>query len=145
MNIKSFVEDLILPEYKTDTCGGFDIYLQQDVELTVGVNNVIPLGFATELPPNTVALLLPRSSIGIKGIGLRNTVGVIDSDYRGEWVANVTIDEQGDNAYGDKLNYKRGDRLFQCIILPFFRDTFSLVTDLSSTTRNSGNFGSTGL
>ena len=102
MKIKPLVKDFIKPEYKRELSGGMDIYLQEDITLTVGVDNVINLGFAAEVPEGHVALLLPRSSTGMKGIALRNTVGVIDADYRGEWIAHLVVDEQGDNSFGDK-------------------------------------------
>ena len=92
MKIKPLVNNFIKPEYKRDLSGGLDIYFQTDVILNPNQVNQIPLGFASEVPEGHVALLLPRSSAGIKGIGLRNTVGVIDADYRGEWLAFITLD-----------------------------------------------------
>ncbi|MGN1394078.1 MAG: dUTP diphosphatase [Succinivibrionaceae bacterium] len=143
MKVKSLVNNFIAPEYKTPSAGGMDIYLQNDVDLVVGKDNVINLGFCAEVPENHVALLLPRSGTGIKGIGLRNTVGVIDSDYRGEWIAHVVIDEQDENAFGNTLSYKRGDRLIQCLIVPVKRETIEIVDELSTTERGAGGFGST--
>ena len=81
MRVKPLVDNFIKPEYKSASAGGMDIYFQSDVTLTAGVDNVVNLGFAAEVPAGHVALLMPRSGAGIKGIGLRNTVGVIDSDY----------------------------------------------------------------
>ena len=144
IKIKPLIENFLAPEYKTANSAGFDIYVQEKTTLTVGINNVVKLGFASELPEGYVALLLPRSGVGIKGIGLRNTVGVIDSDYRGEWIANITIDEQGDNGWGDSFVYKRGDRLLQCIVVPVSTQTIELTDDLSTTDRGEGGFGSTG-
>ena len=89
MKIKPLVKDFIIPEYKREYSGGMDIYLQQDVTLNVGVDNIINLGFAAEVPEGHIAMLLPRSSTGMKGIALRNTVGIIDADYRGEWIAHI--------------------------------------------------------
>ena len=89
MKIKPLVKDFIVPEYKREYSGGMDIYLQQDVTLNVGSDNVINLGFAAEVPEGHIALLLPRSSAGMKGIALRNTVGIVDADYRGEWIAHT--------------------------------------------------------
>lgn len=144
MKIKPLVKDFITPTYKTVGSAGMDIYLQSGVELQVGIDNEIHLGFAASVPEGYVAILVPRSGVGIKGIGLRNTVGVIDSDYRGEWIAHVTIDEQGTNAWGDQLKYSKGDRLLQCLIVPVNQVTIELVEDLDSTERGEGGFGSTG-
>lgn len=142
LKIKPLHDNFIKPEFKLDSAG-LDIYLQEDVTLTVGVDNVIKLGFSTAFDKNYVGLLLPRSSSGIKGISLRNTVGVIDSDYRGEWIAHVTIDEQGDNAWGNTLSYKRGDRILQCIFVPCYKWNIELVDELEETSRGTGGFGST--
>ena len=103
MRIKPLVKDFIKPEYKREYSGGLDIYLQQDITLNVGSDNVINLGFAAEVPEGHVALLLPRSSAGMKGIALRNTVGVIDADYRGEWIAHLVVDVHDKNFFGDIL------------------------------------------
>lgn len=144
MNIKPIVENFIAPEYKKDLSGGLDIYFQKDTELVIGTDNVVNLGFCAEVPEGHVALLVPRSSAGMKGLALRNTVGVIDADYRGEWVAHIVIDQQGDNVWGDSVKYKRGDRALQAIIIPFNKVDINIVDDLSVTARGDGGFGSTG-
>ena len=144
MNIKPIVENFIAPEYKKDLSGGLDIYFQKDTELVIGADNVVNLGFCAEIPEGHVALLLPRSSAGMKGLALRNTVGVIDADYRGEWIAHIVIDQQGDNAWGETIKYKRGDRALQAIIIPFNKVDINIVDELSVTDRGDGGFGSTG-
>lgn len=144
MNIKPIVENFIAPEYKKDLSGGLDIYFQKDTELVIGTDNVVNLGFCAEVPEGHVALLVPRSSAGMKGLALRNTVGVIDADYRGEWIAHIVIDQQGDNVWGDNVKYKRGDRALQAIIIPFNKVDINIVDDLSVTDRGDGGFGSTG-
>ena len=144
MKIKPLVENFIKPEYKRDLSGGMDIYLQEDVTLVVGADNVIKLGFAAEVPEGYVAVLVPRSSTGMKGMALRNTVGVIDADYRGEWIAHIVIDQNQDNALLDEWHYKRGDRLLQVLILPFKKVDIEISDELSVTGRGDGGFGSTG-
>lgn len=144
MKIKPLVENFIKPEYKRDLSGGMDIYLQEDVTLVVGADNVIKLGFAAEVPEGCVAVLVPRSSTGMKGMALRNTVGVIDADYRGEWIAHIVIDQNQDNALLDEWHYKRGDRLLQVLILPFKKVDIEISDELSVTGRGDGGFGSTG-
>ena len=144
MKIKPLVKNFIKPEYKRDLSGGMDIYFQSDVDLTIGLDNVVNLGFAAEVPEGCVALLLPRSSTGMKGLGLRNTVGVIDADYRGEWIAHIVIDEQDSNGWGDTVSFKRGDRALQVIIVPFKKVDIEITDTLSVTGRGDGGFGSTG-
>ena len=140
MNIKPLVKDFIKPEYKRDLSGGMDIYFQEDVELMVGKDNVVNLGFCAEVPEGHVALLLPRSSAGIKGICLRNTVGVIDADYRGEWLAFITLDPICDKP----ITFKRGERALQALIVPFSRVAIELTDTLSQTGRGDTGFGGTG-
>jgi dUTP pyrophosphatase len=143
MKIKPLVENFIAPERKNNSAG-IDIFLQNDVTLQVGKDNIIGLGFASEFPENQVALLIPRSSAGVKGIHLRNTIGVIDADYRGEWMAHITIDEVGTNAWGTSIPFKKGDRLLQAIMVPVITEKPEIVEELSDTTRSEGGFGSTG-
>lgn len=144
MRIKPLVDNFLPPEYKRDASGGLDIYLQSDTSLIVGIDNVINLGFAAEVPEGHVALLVPRSSSGMRGIALRNTVGVIDADYRGEWIAHIVVDDKGDNPYGSRVNYSRGDRILQALIVPCTRVTVELSDSLTITGRGDGGFGSTG-
>ena len=119
MKIKPLVKDFIVPEYKREYSGGMDIYLQQDVTLNVGSDNVINLGFA---------------------IALRNTVGIIDADYRGEWIAHITLDSICDKP----IAYKRGERLLQAVIVPFNKVEIELSDTLSQTGRGDTGFGGTG-
>ena len=144
MKIMPLVKEFIKPEYKTEYSAGMDIYLQEDVTLVIGADNVIHLGFAAEVPEGYAAILLPRSSAGMKGISLRNTAGVIDSDYRGEWIAHVVIDQNQDNALLDEWHYKRGDRIIQCLIVPVKKVDIELTESVSVTARGNGGFGSTG-
>jgi dUTP pyrophosphatase len=118
--------------------------LQEDATLVIGADNVIHLGFAAEVPEGYAAILLPRSSAGMKGISLRNTTGVIDSDYRGEWIAHIVIDQNQDNALLDEWHYKRGDRIIQCLIIPVKKVDIELTESVSVTARGDGGFGSTG-
>lgn len=140
MKIKPLVKDFIVPEYKRELSGGMDIYLQQDITLNVGVDNVINLGFAAEVPDGHIAMLLPRSSTGMKGIALRNTVGIIDADYRGEWIAHITLDSICDSS----ITYRRGERILQAVIVPFNKVEIELSEELSQTGRGDTGFGGTG-
>lgn len=144
MKIMPLVKEFIKPEYKTEYSAGMDIYLQEDATLVIGADNVIHLGFAAEVPEGYAAILLPRSSAGMKGISLRNTAGVIDSDYRGEWIAHIVIDQNQDNALLDEWHYKRGDRIIQCLIVPVKKVDIELTESVSMTARGNGGFGSTG-
>ena len=141
IKIKSLCDNFLMPERKRNSAG-YDLKLQEDVVLNSKIDNVIHLGFVTEIPEGYCGLLLMRSSAGLKGIKLLNTVGVIDSDYRGEWIAHLDV-EAGGTVYRE-LAYKRGDRILQAVFVPVLQTELSLVTELSETERGTGGFGSTG-
>jgi dUTP pyrophosphatase len=93
-------------------------------------------GLAIEIPEGHVGLLFPRSSISNSGLILTNSVGVIDSGYRGE--IKLRFKHIPDTSY-----YKPGDRIGQLIIMPYPQIEFQEVEELSSTERGEGGFGST--
>lgn len=138
MRITAMHNGYIMPTKGTDGAGAFDIYMPID-GVAIGTSQLIGLGFAAAVPVGHVALLLPRSSSGAKfGLALNNTCGVIDSDYRGEWMA--AIKTQSGIAYA----WKAGDRLLQFIIVPVAIITLEQVDSLDQTDRGAGGFGSTG-
>lgn len=141
IKIKALCDNFLMPERKRNSAG-YDLKLQEDVILNSKIDNVIHLGFATEIPEGYCGLLMMRSSAGLKGIKLLNTVGVIDSDYRGEWIAHLDVETSG-TVYRE-IAYKRGDRILQAIFVPVLQTELRLVTELSETERGTGGFGSTG-
>lgn len=94
-------------------------------------------GLAFEIPEGYVGLLFPRSSISNSGLILTNSVGVLDSGYRGE--VKFRFKHIPDTVY-----YKPGDRVGQIIIIPYPQITLEEVEELSSSERSEGGFGSTG-
>ena len=92
-----------------------------------------------EIPEGHVGLILPRSGLGRKGIVLVNTVGVIDSDYRGE--VKVILANLGSEPFA----VRRGDRIAQLVPAPVQRANFLEVAHLDETERGAGGFGSTGI
>ena len=138
MRIKKIHHNFVLPRKSTERAGAFDIYMPTEGYVSGKVSKV-GLGFAAEVPVGHVALILPRSGAGSKyGIELNNTCGVIDSDYRGEWIANIRTK---DGAY---YHYDAGDRVLQFLIVPVADVTLELVDELDTTERGTGGFGSTG-
>ncbi|BAR94570.1 deoxyuridine 5'-triphosphate nucleotidohydrolase [Pseudomonas phage Ka3] len=138
MEIKALCEDFIMPTRGSDTAGGFDIYMPEAGEAKMNTDKLVPLGFSTAIPPGFVALLLPRSGVGAKmGVRLRNTCGVIDADYRGEWMAKILTD-------GPDFKWEKGDRVLQFVIVPAYTPELQLVEELPETSRGEGGFGSTG-
>lgn len=130
-----------LPTRGSEDAAGFDIYLPHDVGLHAYFSEHVMLGFATELPKGYCALLIPRSGVGSKkGLGLRNTIGLIDSDYRGEWQARLVIDGEQ-----DFIHLKEGERILQAVIVKHENLKLVEVDQLDDTPRGEGGFGSTGL
>lgn len=129
-----------IPTYATDGSGAFDFYSAEDRIVFTQFPNAIRLGVAMEIPVGHVMLLFPRSSIGKKTwLRMSNSVGVIDSDYRG------TIHAIYDNIGCDRQVIKKGQRIAQGIIVPIPKVEFEEVEELSITERGEGGFGSTGV
>ncbi len=144
MKIKPLHPDFKPPVYGSPGAAAFDIRTPVDFTLTVDSPEVIKLGFAAEVPEGYVAVIAPRSGLGCKnGMGLRNTIGIIDSDYRGEIQATLTLDMFG--GLNSLKYFKAGDRILQCMILPVSQVDFEIVDELSDTERGKGGFGSTGV
>lgn len=93
-------------------------------------------GLAFEIPEGYIGLLFPRSSISNTGHSLCNSVGVVDSGYRGEVTFRFRVD-------AFKNTYLEGDRVGQLIILPYPKIELDEVSELSDTERGKGGYGST--
>ena len=134
--------ELPLPAFATDGAAAMDLCacIDAPVVIPAGTRTVIPSGIAIALPSSDyVALLFSRSGMGIKsGISLSNSVGVIDSDYRGE--IGVGLHNTSDADY----TVNPGDRIAQLMITPVIRPTVIPVDELPSSERGAGGFGSTG-
>ena len=99
----------------------------------------IHTGLALQLPAGTALLLLPRSSMGIKkNLILKNTIGLIDTDYRGECL--IFVKNIGDAP----VEIENGERIVQGLLVPYFKHTFTEVDELDETERGTSGFGSTG-
>lgn len=138
VNIKKLNENAVIPKYAKEGDAGLDFVATKVISET---DNQISYGtdIAVEIPENYVGLVYPRSSIRNKELSLSNSVGVIDSGYRGELQAtfNKTAGEASEK-------YSVGDKIFQMIIIPYPAVTFIEVDELSTTERGEGGFGSTG-
>jgi dUTP pyrophosphatase len=138
MRIKALHQNFVMPIKSTDKAGAFDIYMPEAGTVSHQQTKLISLGFAAEVPENHVALLVPRSSVGAKyGVELNNTVGVIDSDYRGEWKAAL-------KTKAGTFSWDAEDRVLQFMVVPVANVTLEEVDELDETSRGSGGFGHTG-
>lgn len=139
MRIKALHQNFVLPIKATDKAGAFDIYMPESGAISGHLGKLVGLGFAAEVPEGHVALILPRSGVGAKhGVELNNTCGVIDSDYRGEWMASLKTKN------GSAYRWEAEDRLLQFLVVPVADVTLEEVDELNSTKRGSGGFGHTG-
>lgn len=128
-----------LPSYATPGSAAVDLSAAEC--FTIGPNGTrkVGTGISIGMPPGVCALVLPRSSWGSKGLVLANTVGLIDSDYRGEIF--LAMYNRTDKA----LSIKEGDRIAQMIFVPYYMAVLSVVDKFSDVTeRGAGGFGSTG-
>jgi dUTP pyrophosphatase len=140
VKIKRINPNIVIPSYAKDGDAGMDliatsIISETDTQITYG------LGIALEIPKGFVGLVFPRSSIRKTRLQLSNSVGVIDSGYRGELQA--TFNKINNNSVSEN-DYKVGDRVCQIMIIPHPTIEFNEVNELSNTERGEGGFGSTG-
>ncbi len=133
--------DIPLPQYMTPQSSGMDIFaaVTDGVMIEPGKIDLIPTGFAMALPNGFEAQIRPRSGLAVKhGIGLINSPGTIDSDYRGEVMIAVI------NLSHDPYTIQRGDRIAQMVINKVYLAEIHEVNQLDETDRNTGGFGHTG-
>lgn len=135
-------QDISLPSYETDGASGLDLRAAVDAELTLqpGEIRLVPTGLAISLPPGYEAQIRPRSGLALKhGVGMVNTPGTIDSDYRGE-IGLVLI-----NWGKAPFVVKRGDRIAQMVVTRVSRAQVLEVERLETTQRGEGGFGHSGV
>lgn len=138
MLIKPIHSNFIMPSKSTDGAGAFDIYMPESGTID-GDAYRYPLGFAAAVPKGHVALILPRSGAGVNhSVELNNTCGVIDSDYRGEWIASLRTKS------GNTFSWDAGDRVLQFLVVPIANVELECADSLDETDRGAGGFGSTG-
>lgn len=148
VKIKKLYEDSILPTKAHATDAGYDLYAHSKSYDNDG-NVVYGCGVAMEIPKSYVGLVFPRSSNAKKDLLLSNSVGVIDSGYRGEIFFKFkpsNVIEKPDLAYIPESisKYDAGERIGQIIIMPYPEIEFVEVDELSDSERGTGGYGSSG-
>jgi len=129
-----------VPTYAHDTDAAADLYaMDEAVLLPHSLGNKIHTGIKIQLPEGWLALILPRSSMGTKTpLRLSNSVGLIDSGYRGE--LGVLYDNISDNTY----TINAGDRIAQLLVMPSYRFQAKVVDILADSDRGETGFGDSG-
>ena len=141
IRVRKLRENAILPTYGSNGAAGADLYacLESDIIIMPGESAFVPTGLAMEIPENCAGLIYARSGLACKrGLAPANKVGVVDSDYRGEFM--VVLHNHGTT----EQTVTHGERIAQLVITPVFTPEFCEVNELSDTQRASGGFGSTG-
>ncbi len=130
----------LLPERAHPYDAGADLRNKETVHLVRNERTLVATGVKVEIPPGFVGLLIPRSSLSKKYIIMTNSVGVIDSEYRGEIFASLMY--IGPDEYGEVL--QKDTRIVQLMIVPIVLPRFIDTNNLTVTNRGDGGFGSTG-
>ena len=139
--VKKLREGAILPTFGSPEAAGADLYacLEQDVTIAPGETVFVPTGLAMELPRGYAGLIYARSGLACKrGLAPANKVGVVDSDYRGEFI--VALHNHGTQTQ----TISTGERIAQLVVTPVLIPEYIEVETLSDTQRGAGGFGSTG-
>ncbi|RGV25988.1 dUTP diphosphatase [Parabacteroides distasonis] len=139
VKIKRLTEEASIPFYSHATDAEMDLTAVSLEKDNFG-NYVYGTGIAIEIPDGYVGLVFPRSSNHKKELYLTNSVGVIDSGYRGE----IKLKFKQTVVSYDPYIYDVGDRIGQLIIIPYPRIEFVEVDRLSDSDRGTGGYGSTG-
>lgn len=142
LKIKKLREDAIIPKRETDGAAGLDLHACLDNPVTIepGRTFLVPSGIAVSPERKDVTMLvIIRSSLGRRfGLTLANSIGVIDSDYRGEIL--VPVINHGEEAY----TMNPGERFAQLVIVPVIFPEILECDELDKTSRGEKGFGSTG-
>ena len=139
--IKKTNKEVITPKYKTDGSSGVDLsaFLEKKVVIKPNSSELIPTGLQVAIPEELEIQIRPRSGLAAKeSIGVLNSPGTIDSDYRGE--LKIILFNHGK----EDFIINNGDRIAQMVLVPIVKMEFEEVGSLPNTVRGQGGFGSTG-
>ena len=140
--VKKLDPKVQLPSYKTKGSSGMDLtaFIKDPIKIFPNTSALIPTGISVAIPDNLEIQIRPRSGLAAKlNIGVLNTPGTIDSDYRGE--IKIILFNHGNKEFVVKKN----DRIAQMVLLPILKVDFEEVDNLPDTVRGTGGFGSTGV
>ena len=141
VKVKKLRDNARLPVYGTAFSAGADLCacLDGPVTLAPGETRLISIGISMEIPEGYAGLVVARSGLATKrSLAPANKVGVIDSDYRGEFF--VPLHNHG----AVPQTIEDGERIAQMILTPYLTAKFVEASELSDTVRGEGGFGSTG-
>lgn len=132
-------EGATLPQYQTSGAAGMDLCSAETFTLAPMERRLVKTGLRLAIPDGYEAQVRPRSGMALKkGVGMVNSPGTIDSDYRGD-LGIILI-----NFGSEAVEISQGDRIGQLVIAPVARAEIQVVEVLDETERGEGGFGSTG-
>jgi len=141
VNFIKLHKDAKIPVYSSASAAGADLCALpgEDIVILPGETVFIHTGLAMEIPEGYAALIFARSGLASKqGLATANKVGVVDPDYRGEFMVALH------NHSAVPRTVAGGERIAQMVIVPFIRAEFTETESLAETERGAGGFGSTG-
>ena len=141
LNIKRLSETAHIPVRGSSQAAGYDLYAdnREKVIIPPHETRMITLGLVIEIPEGYFGAIFARSGLAYReGIRPSNCVGVVDPDYRGEWMIALHNDSDVNKCVSP------GERIAQLVVIPYMAVTFNEVDELTKTDRGEGGFGSTG-
>ena len=144
IKFQKLTEDTRMPIKGSESAGAYDVYAHSITSENGKVK--VGLGFKTEIPKGYKGIIVPRSNLTKYHWVLNNSFGIIDADYRGEWMAIFTA-IPGKEFADDYQNfpYGIGDRVAQIYFEEVLPVSFDVVPELEQSERGEGGFGSTGV
>lgn len=141
INIKKLKENATIPTRGSSQAAGYDLYACIDKTIYIAPHTTVKIGtgLSIEIPDGYFGGIFARSGLATKkGLRLANSVGVCDSDYRGEYIIPIHNDTD------ETMSIEPNERIAQLIVIPYLPVEFNEVDELSDTERGTGGFGSTG-
>jgi dUTP pyrophosphatase len=136
LRIKKMDPRAVLPKRAHPEDAGLDLHVLESVRIPAGQGVKLRTGIALEIPAGCVGMVADRSSLAAKG--LKTAGGIIDAGYRGE--VHIVLR----NLTSEEIGLEAGDRVAQLLLVPILLSPVEEATELSSTSRAAGGFGSTG-
>lgn len=139
VKFKKLTDNVKLPVKGSLHAACFDVYADRIIHESSG-KVTVKLGFATEIPEGYKGVIVPRSNLTKHHWVMNNSIGIIDSDYRGEWMVIF-----GPTSLNFGFPYEIGDRVAQIYFDKIVDVEFEEVGELNESDRGIGGFGSTGV
>ena len=139
--VKRLDSKVKIPQYKTSGSSGMDLmaFVKNSIKIEPNTLELVPTGLSVAIPEDLEIQIRPRSGLAAKSnIGVLNTPGTIDSDYRGE--LKIILFNHGNKDFIVNNN----DRVAQMVLTPVIKMELEEVDQLPESIRGSGGFGSTG-